>query len=700
MTLNATISVKNNKELIVMKKRKRIISFGSYVLALSLFLSMLFIPTVYAQTSIDDIVDSSLQVETVSKNDNISSSNLLYISTVDNGDGTHTLTLHEHPVKYYDNQGVLRDISLDIVSNGNGGFKTFSADAQTVFPHKISEGISLSGNNVHVKMTPSVFYKSYTDDLTMSINSLKEAETVFNETTVRQIDKQSVSYDYGEKTKLEYSLTYTGFKEDIVVYEYTGQTEYSFVLETGGLTLTEIDGSYYLCDGQGNISATLGDIIIFTADEKNNALGSMSHRAIIENQKYELIIHVDADYLTDSKTKYPIRIDPTIEISYENNGASAIQDVTINSATGSSGSSGSMYIGKRESAGISRILMKFPGLSMSFFPTPSNIAEAKVQIRDLLCETTPMGIEATVFAGNSWSESTANWSNVNPNDYTPLDSFATISYSNGNSLSPKHRYSIDITSAVRSWKTGFYQQSLGIMLKAISSVENGSSYIFKTFASYNRASNKPTLVVKYYSGNAALVGIPDDPSTHDHLTALNNTSVHLNDIGISNNVYHNNTNSSTVQGYLDNKSIFVSRSHGYKYTLPNASNEQVLYNTNLKLSNATSDTLCSDSLYSLDLSNLKLVVFVGCETGYGGSGARNLPSAAVSAGATTAIGFSSTINCADANRWTNAFFYFLKQGDTVKDACSKVKSTQSGWNNASIVNSVVICGDENNRLYY
>ena len=39
----------------------------------------------------------------------------------------------------------------------------------------------------------------------------------------------------------------------------------------------------------------------------------------------------------------------------------------------------------------------------------------------------------------------------------------------------------------------------GILLKAGSTVEYGSTYIMKTFASYNRASNKPSLSVTYPS---------------------------------------------------------------------------------------------------------------------------------------------------------------------------------------------------------
>ena len=100
----------------------------------------------------------------------------------------------------------------------------------------------------------------------------------------------------------------------------------------------------------------------------------------------------NADYLKDTKTVYPIKIDPTIEISYSGNGAGAIEDATINSTAGSSGTSGSLFIGKRENYGISRVLMKFPSLNMNDVYSSSDIVSATVTVRDLMCESTAMNI--------------------------------------------------------------------------------------------------------------------------------------------------------------------------------------------------------------------------------------------------------------------------------------------------------------------
>lgn len=95
--------------------------------------------------------------------------------------------------------------------------------------------------------------------------------------------------------------------------------------------MTEVDGSFYLVDRSNTVKAALGDIIIFTADEKNNSMGEMTAQTVVANQEYLLTISVDAEYLAAEETVYPIRIDPSVEICYDNDGAGAIQDVTLNS---------------------------------------------------------------------------------------------------------------------------------------------------------------------------------------------------------------------------------------------------------------------------------------------------------------------------------------------------------------------------------
>lgn len=409
-----------------------------------------------------------------------------------NEDGSRTEYIFDYPVKYIDKKGEIKDISLEIADSEEEGIKyeTAKGGAIAKFPEELKDGINLEGNDTEISLVPHV------PILENDVNMLDVSNTN-EEEFVERIDNKTISYEYDDNTTIEYSLTYTGFKEDIVVREYTGQTEYEFTLYTNGLKLKKIEDSYYLVDENSVIKATIGDIIIFTADEKNNTIGTLEAEEIVEKQEYFMTIVLDKDYLADEKTKYPIRIDPTVEINYDNNGSGAIEDVTINSLQGSSGSSGSLMVGLRETYGISRILMKFPGLNISGLGSNVEITNATVEIRDLMCQSTGLTVSCYVFAGNSWSESTANWSNVSPNSISTYLSANTISYANGKNMSTAHRYSFDITKAVQGWKVQNYSQSKGIIFKTTSSVENGSTYNYKTFASYNRSTYKPSLSVTY-----------------------------------------------------------------------------------------------------------------------------------------------------------------------------------------------------------
>ena len=850
-----------------------------------------------------------------------------------NADGTQTAYIFDFPVKYIDEKGAIKDITLDIADgNTPGQFETAGGSSVTTFSRNASDGIGLVGNNTVLSLVPHI-------PVTRSGAALSSSTKITASSTAKRIDNKTVSYEYDSKTTIEYSLTYTGFKEDIVVNEYTGQTEYDFTLFTNGLELTEIDGSFYLVDEENVVKATLGDIIIFTADEKNNTMGNLTAKTVAAGQEYLLTIVVDPEFLSSEDTVYPIRIDPTVEICYDNNGAGAIADVTLNSNSGSSGTSGSLSVGLRETYGISRILMKFPGLNLSSLENNITITNATVEIRDLMCEGTGLDVSCYVFSGNTWDESTANWSNVSPNSISTFLSSNVISYANGTQQAIAHRYSFDITQAVEGWRTGNYNPNKGIIFKGPSSVENGSTYNCKTIASYNRASNKPSLSVTYsttsnlisdgmyylnnrycgdylrytsssatatsglisslgnsirweiksvdggyvirsrsdltqylgvptstsstsvsvvtitdstiparciwnitiangggclvkntynskylysygnsvytssstgstgtstydtrvwriasttYYGNssiyerrelpsgykfetlylfagdnkepslceeydnvlwrtadnfsfteydtsritvdsrtgsftatsstsfysttivathkvtgrtatftlvinprAALVGVSN--SGHNHSSALNNIVSNISACGYSGStVYTGAFSISNIDSYLDTdtNNIFVSRSHG---GITTSGGTQI--GTFLLLNDDESSPVryrSYESISTLDLTNMKLIMFIACRTAAGGEGGLNLPSVAVTQGATTSVGFEESIGCSTANNWTQDFFDLIESGLSVQTACAQLAGNSKY--SATTMTSFVVCGYDYARL--
>ncbi len=399
-----------------------------------------------------------------------------------NADGSRTMYIYDHPVKYVDESGTIRDISLQIAdgSTAQTRFLTAANSAVTSFPANLFDGIRLAQDDVSIELLP--------------IPSQISAEPLTAAGTASRLDSETISYTYDTNTTVEYSLTYTGFKEDIVVSSYTGQTEYTFLLKTNGLTLTQIDESYYLTDESGAIRATIGDIIVFTADERNNTMGRLEARTVQANQRYMLTIVLDADYLSDPDTAYPIRIDPTIELNADS-GSGAIEDVTIYSNVTPDGSSTSLFVGLRETRGISRTLMRFPGLDLSGL-RDATITSATVTLRDLMCQGTNLEVSCYAYTGASWTESTATWA-ANASGYGALLDTQVISYNNGYALSPKHRYNFDITALVDGWIHGTYSENKGILFKASDTLETGTTLDHRQFGSYNRTSYQPTLTIDY-----------------------------------------------------------------------------------------------------------------------------------------------------------------------------------------------------------
>ncbi len=425
-----------------------------------------------------------------------------------NVDGSKTMYAFDFPVKYLDENGKPRDISLEIADSHTAqvNFQSAAHSAMTTFSARMSDGISLSGNNTEITLVPIL--NTNLEKAEASAHVAASAASVAASPEATRVDDKTIAYRYDDKTSIEYSLTYTGFKEDIVVSEYTGQTEYLFTLYTNGYNLTKIKNSYYLTDAGGNIKATIGDIIIFTADNGNNTFGEIVPTTIVPNEEYLLTIVVDEEFLSDENTVYPIRIDPTVEINYNNNGVGAIEDVTVYTNDTSAASSGSLFAGLKQTAGISRVLMKFPGLDLDDLGSNVVITNATVSLRDLMCETTPLDVYCNVYAGPDWTDSSTTWANTfgaSANSISTFLSMNTMSRTNGANLTTPHWYSFDITKAVQGWIDGNYSQNKGIVFKASDAAESGTAYNHKTMGSYNNASYKPTLSITYTSNNYQLI---------------------------------------------------------------------------------------------------------------------------------------------------------------------------------------------------
>ena len=495
-----------------------------------------------------------------------------------NEDGTGTMRVYSHPVKYYDERGKVRDISLDLAKDADGKIVTAKNNIKTAFPEVLSEGIALSHEDIDLLMVP----------ITDNANAVAE----FDEKA------RTVSYRIDDRTAYVYGLTYTGFKEDIVVSEYTGQTDYRFTLYTNGLALKEDDGVFMLTDKEGEPTAYLSDIVVYTADGGNNTVGAMNCEAVVENEQYALTVHLDEDYLRDEATVYPIRIDPSITVTgFTSIFAKCLCNDNLYSTM-------NLYVGRKDGKKY-RMFLGFPllGSSMSVFSSSLNISEATLDLYNDASNSSTQNI--TVYCSQfnkSWVDSGDTWSSLNQNGYAESSGIYTIldeqTITGGSGYS---KYTFDVTIAAKRWKDQYgvnvtvgdtFTPTEGLVFNTVATIENGSSTRYKTFVSPPILFNEygPSLKIKFtYSVQHNMFFSKYEPSKLNFVSTVPESDVtigamrRMNCYGYAfgNILSTANSNSSTTQ-YFQTPGEFASNSNISNvipnYQMANSNNPTTMMN--------------------------------------------------------------------------------------------------------------------------
>lgn len=262
--------------------------------------------------------------------------------------------------------------SLLVDDESSESFVSNPSDIKTSFSKNLEDGITLEFEDTQLTMLP-IFV-----DLDKYEGALSE-------------DSKNVVYDCGESVSLDYELTYTGFKENIILDQYSGISKFDFLLNTNGLKLTlNSENELKLYDENENQATTIGDIIIYDSDN-NISFGNLSFEEIDQNNEYIISVNVDSDFLTSPDTIYPVYVDPTIEIDYEHSeickedGTPGIVHATFYSDDTSVWGE-TMKVGKTNSITVARSVMKFTGLTslINLFQMDRTlITGANVYIRDI-----------------------------------------------------------------------------------------------------------------------------------------------------------------------------------------------------------------------------------------------------------------------------------------------------------------------------
>ena len=431
-----------------------------------------------------------------------------------NRDGSKTAYFYPNPVKYIDEDGIIRDKRSDVTSlidnplyREDYAYVSASNDIKTYFPKTLSDskGIVLAAEGVKIEMSPiSGKDTNLTTDAAQEAMSAAASKSMSEISRNRPKDIVTFNAVFGTDTEVQYTPIFNGFKEDIILNRYTGINKFSFLVKTNGLGLVKNEfGEYcFINPLTGEQKATLGNIFVFDSREADDDYDQTeySHHYQIDileiDQEYVVTIVIDVEYLICEDTVYPVIIDPTVTIS-SNGYLGNIQDSILwyNYTAASVGNKEQLFAGFYGQAsygylGCGRPLIKFPGLSI--ITDASSINSATLSLYSL--ESRSAANVSAYIMGQYWTENTSVCTSTLWNGYTG----SYLSKQNG--FSANTSYNFPITTAVQAWKNGSYggwSGNYGVMLIADNESDVNKRACFASAQSSGGSSYWPKLVVDY-----------------------------------------------------------------------------------------------------------------------------------------------------------------------------------------------------------
>ncbi|MBO4831382.1 MAG: DNRLRE domain-containing protein [Oscillospiraceae bacterium] len=478
-------------------------------------------------------------------------------------------------------------------------------------------------------------------------------------------------------TDLVYSVKKGYVKEYIVLNDVSAPSEFKFEFDTTEYYIEQNDtGTLDVYNLSGELAFEMGSL--FALDSAENYTESLKYTIEEVSENNTIVsVSIDPDYLTAPGRAFPVMIDPSIMVT----GDSCTYDTYVSSRYPNS----NYYLydwlrtGRDDDYYTRRTYIDFD--------LPSGISSNDI-VNSFIFIKYYSGDSPSIKAYRStgyWTSSTLTWNN--------MPEYSTTNASTTAQLYSNNWYGLNVTNIVKSWYAGTYN-AYGFLIK--DTTEFGTSHWTTFYSSDATSPNKPELHITYTSyGDANLVGVTT--SGHDHTTCLTNALIYLSNCDLDTVYTHFGSFSvSEIQNYLDDDDnvLFMSRSHGGPLI---SQYDYIQYGTYIDLNSSGSvDFRSNTNMGSLDLSNMTLVMFIGCKTGAGGTGGANLPSVAVAKGAACAVGFRDSIYCDYANDWTEEFCEYMEMGLTVNSACLTLNND---YGNTGL-DTYVVCGNGNTKINY
>lgn len=360
------------------------------------------------------------------------------------------------------------------------------------------DGYEISLTPISDKSNKSKGKKKDVEDLTSSKLMKEQAKADKKAKKMEAKNKKSgVKYsDVYNDTDIEYIVTPSTVKENIIVNKKTGRYVYDFNADFGKLVpKMETESIIGLYDTSKKATEP---VILVEAPVMYDAAGETSTDVSISfkqnGEKYTVTVTVDKEWINDKSREFPVVIDPTVKLDVSR---ADINDtyVDTSSPSGNFKSDYYLYVGKN-SYGKTRTYIKY---NLPDLPDCSIVTDAQLVLQqyegDVYADK-PNYIYAYDCGTNTWTSSTITWNNQ-PMNKTDLSSYTVLDYqkfTNNTQTGYAEAYVFDITKAAKNW----YENGVnnGIMLASADESVTARSRFCSSEYSTNSA-YFPSVVVSY-----------------------------------------------------------------------------------------------------------------------------------------------------------------------------------------------------------
>ena len=355
------------------------------------------------------------------------------------------------------------------------------------------------------------------------------------------LENSSAALEYaikGENTKLDYTITAAGIKENIIVAKPQSSYRYQFALNAGELVPNlKNTNEVELLDASGAVVYTIeAPVMEDAAGEESRSIKLSISKS---DELFILELQANDEWINEKDRQFPVRIDPTVRLDLAQ---SAIEDTYVeeNNPNATRPHDYELYVGNN-SLGLVRTYVKFV---LPALPKYSQIVSASFAMFLRDCDVGSNSTAAVMnlydLAGYSpWEYNTVTWNNQPIGTARNAASGMTvIDYCNFATASERTGFQWDLTKVAKSWYNGGTNNGLVVT----SSNENiyplrmrffsAQSYIvssngypsiyvayrdtrgledYWSYSSYN-AGDAGTVYVNDYTGN--LIVVRDDVSTY------------------------------------------------------------------------------------------------------------------------------------------------------------------------------------------